>query len=228
MPTTPILGLTVPSLTEPQHMPNTIRPIVNSLDTRCVPRFTTTAFRDAAIRSPFPGMMCYVESYDELYIYRGTGWISSVPRIVIKQVDDPTAGTTTLRPDSELQMLVEANSKYYGELTICYTADDSSDIKIQMSGPAFATSQAIFFCGLANDSVSPSNHVMVDARDDFFNFPIAFGATAISNSLGARLKVVITTASTAGTIKLLYAKNLNGTDEVTMQVGSSLELWKVK
>lgn len=222
----PITKLPYPSLTDPPHISNTVRPLVTALDSYCIPRFATTTLRNVAIPSPSLGMMCYVESYDELYVYNGN-WVSSAPRVVFKTVDQVVASSSSLRDDEELFMLVEPNSVYYGELALMYNGD-AGDIKVQMTGPAFCTVRCGQFVGLETDSVSVSNHVKVDARTDFASAAIAFGALTTGNALGARLKVTVVTQATAGTLKLRWAQNASNATATTMLTGSSMELWKTK
>lgn len=64
-------GLTIPTYTDVADAPSAFKDLI---DSGPIPRFATTAARDAAITTPLEGDHCYVIASHELQVYNGTAW----------------------------------------------------------------------------------------------------------------------------------------------------------
>lgn len=227
--TSPINGIPIPSMSDPPHLVNAVTPIINNIDTRMIPRFTTTANRDAAIAAPTAGMACYVSGTDEIYVYR-TGWVSMVPRMVFKTADTARSSTISPTADPHLTFSVEANSKYFGELVCIYKGAVSSGsaggLRLTCTGPAAMTAKATSFFGPHGLSSTVSD-VKVDSVTDWLSTHIGIGSIGTSNNVAGRVSFYLTTSATAGTFSVSWAQVYSNATATTLMIGSSLELWKV-
>jgi hypothetical protein len=67
VPNTTINGFPYPANTDAPTGPLQIQNLANAVDTRAVPRFSTTTARNAAITTPVDGQMCTVGGYPMFY-----------------------------------------------------------------------------------------------------------------------------------------------------------------
>jgi hypothetical protein len=72
---TPIATLPYPALTDSPNGPSQVQSLATALDSQVVPRFATTAARDAAITAPAAGQMCWTTTPATHWYYSGSGWI---------------------------------------------------------------------------------------------------------------------------------------------------------
>lgn len=81
--TTTINGIPWPELTDAPNIETAVKPAVDHIDTRIIPRFVNTTARNAAIPAPIAGQVCWVDSLglqkysDDWYTVHGIG----VPRV---------------------------------------------------------------------------------------------------------------------------------------------------
>lgn len=95
MPSTPQSGLRYPSLSDDPNVPEDIQNLATDLDSRIIPRFTSTATRDSAITSPTEGQVCYVTGSDVLQYYSGSAWRGLGTQLIAENILTGTAATVT-------------------------------------------------------------------------------------------------------------------------------------
>ncbi len=79
---TDINGLPYPTLADPPNIEDAVKPLAEEVDTRIVPRFSTTTERDGAIAAPIDGQVCHVATHG-LMVYSG-GWCPLPGTLVLK------------------------------------------------------------------------------------------------------------------------------------------------
>lgn len=75
MGTTPINALRYPASSDPADVPTDMLELATDLDTRLIPRFASSAARDAAITAPIEGQLNYRSDTDRLERYTGSAWV---------------------------------------------------------------------------------------------------------------------------------------------------------
>jgi hypothetical protein len=108
MPNTPIAALPYPALTDSPNGPAQIQALATAVDSQVVPRFATTAARDAAITAPVAGMECWTTTPATHWYYSGTAWIvrggSAYGRCRLRRVavqSIPNGAATAISWDTE-------------------------------------------------------------------------------------------------------------------------------
>lgn len=224
--TTPINGFPVAAMSDVANIVTNVDELTDALDLVGVPRFNLLSERNAAIPSPSDGMVCYVTQTEEMYLRKNSAWCSMVPRTKTKS-SDQNAGNTNYRNDNELFLSVEANSRYLGEMILAYTsALSDGDLKFSFSGPSGYTVQGVNVDALDVAAVNNGLSVFLDSALDLtgtFNV----GGVGPTNLVGVRVKLMITTSSTAGTFTVRWAQSSSSATLTIVNEGSSLELSKI-
>lgn len=236
--TTPINGLRMAELTDsPPNIQTAFGNIGTDLDTRLVPRYTSTANRDAAIPSPIEGMVCYVSGTGSaaavLMIYSGSAWVPIFHNnpFAYKASNETVTASTTYQADNDLTVAVRANTIYTVEFFGIATGEDAGDFKFRFTYPTSAAlsggTLAMFasigggtdFAGsgywraYTNDSSSPSSDLFAGIPD--------------TNSTSILYKGLLVVAGTAGNLALEWAQNVSDATGTTLQIGSYLRLVRV-
>jgi len=124
--------------------------------------------------------------------------------IVIKAADESVTSSTTLQDDNEITFSVAANTDYWLEALIIFSADPAGDLKIQWSGPASATLDWITDGG--GSAAAATVDVVSRTMQGISSTPGHGGVTNNSTILCALHKGLLRVAGTAGTFKLTWAQ----------------------
>lgn len=133
---TPINGIRTTLLSDsPVNILTTTQNMADDLDTRLLPRYATTALRDAAIPSPVEGMAAYVTSTSAgaqngcMSVYDGAVWRPHYHDISVwKTADESVASSTTFQNDDHLILPLKANRRYSIKFSLYYGATAAADL----------------------------------------------------------------------------------------------------
>lgn len=220
--TSPINGFVLPSLGDVANIEAAVQPLGLAVDSLVIPRFSTTAGRDAAISAPTFGQFAVVSGTQEVYVYSGTAWVSAKPRFIIKPTDEPLASDSTGQLDDHLLFSMEANSAYVANFFLGIQSTSATpDIKIDWSIPAGASRRA-YFVGLPESAATSTNAVKMIWDDGTMPSFAAFnGFTCM------QVYVYFITGATAGNANLRWGQNVSDPAATIMGSGSRIEVWKV-
>jgi hypothetical protein len=155
---------------------------------------------------------------------------------VVKTVNERVFFSDVLQDDDVLQLSIEANSTYILEMLLIVidstTTNDSSGINIKLVAPASTTcsgfitadygiSDGLFYDGLGWDLITNESGLDI-------GFMNGLGITTmLGKSGGGIYRATITTAGTAGTLKLQWTQLIKHIQAVNVLKGSYLKLQKV-
>lgn len=225
---TPIAGLPSPQLTDSPNIETAVGGLASAVDSLLVPRYATTANRDAAITAPVFGSMAAVSGTGELYMYTGTAWVSARARWKFKTVAEVVTGSATIQNDDDLVASVEASSSYQYRAILFATHSTTGDIKIAWTIPAGSTHARLCYgttsdgsgsASAAYTAVSVTNRSRGSATENSYDL-------TTSHNVMIEEYGVLTTAGTAGNLQLQWAQN-SAAGTTTVAAGSSLQIWKV-
>lgn len=206
-----------------------IEDVAMAVDSIMVPRYPSTAARDAAIPVPVEGQFCYVSQAGirQLQGYNGSSWLTIFPasRVATKTVDT-TSSEVNYHNDPHLFLALEANSYYTFQLMIGIAAtNDNGDAKVAMGLPTGATMEwgAIYPSNCGGNAVTER---LMGGPADTSTGDFAFNVT------GTRMTLFwhggIHTASTSGLANFGWRVNNVGTGcSLTVYAGSYFRLDKV-
>jgi len=220
--TTPINGFVLPSLGDIANIESAVQPLGLAVDSLVLPRFSTTAGRDAAISAPTFGQFASVSGTQEVYKYNGTAWVSACPRWIVKPIDEPINLNATGQLDDHLLFSMEANSAYVANFFLgIFSTSATPDIKMDWTIPAGGTRRA-HFVGLPESATTNTNAVKMlwdDATQPSFATTNGF--------ICMQAYCYFTTGVTAGNANLRWAQNVSDAAFTTVGAGSRIEVWKV-
>lgn len=183
--------------------------------------FATAAARTSAVTSPVEGMVSYLSDTKTYWSYNGTAYVPIAPRPIIKQADqavnNSTTGTTFVNA-TDLTVAVLANSQYFIDLTIFWSAGTTADFKWGYTVPASSTFR---YAPMAVRAASANGDFASFAFDDLSAVPSA-GGQGSSQMLVGFLKGTLTTAGTAGSWTFQFAQLVSDAANTTVFAGSSL------
>lgn len=143
-----------------------------------------------------------------------------IPQQVVKTADETLASTTTVQPDDDLYLPVEANATYLFSGWLWYTAASTTpDIRINFSVPSGAQ---MFRSALGQVNGATSVSGILDTA--VLTAVTADGRGAYTTPLSTVYSGYLITSSTAGTFQLQWAQVANSTDVVTLKAGSWIQL----
>ena len=224
--TTDINSFSIPLLGDTANIETAIHPFANAVDALVIPRFATTAARDAAITTPSFGQTAAVSGTGEMYYHNGSAWCGLVPRVKYKNADLSRSSTTVIAADPDLALSVEASSVYLANLFITYTiiTSDTQDIKVNCLFPSGA---GIFQPWWAETDAGTSGvDTTVRLNRSGSGTEVPFGAQAASHS-SAHMQNILITAGTAGTFSLGWAQQASSANATILQARSLLSLLKI-
>ena len=221
--TTTINGWTIPTLSDVPNIETAIHPLANAIDARVIPIFTTTGNRDSAITSPSFGQFAAVSGTGEIYNYNGSSWVSAVPRTKYKTSNETVTSSAVLQNDNDFFFSVEANSLYYGELLINYTAG-GGDFRSLWTFPA-STTGIRYYNGLRSGSATVNDDrvqvaVFTDTNQDVDGLGSATPAYYYE-------QITVDTAGTSGTLQFQWCQAVSNATSTVVRAGSVMRLWKV-
>lgn len=194
------------------------------LMSQCVPRFATVAARDAAITVPVLGQMAASDDYGEIYIYNGTLWVGAVPRFRYRSVT-VTRQSATLTIDSDLQLLLEASSKYMIEWHFEPRAPDNTT-DFQFDWNYTGTIASARYGGIFKPTVATTYVNSLSALDSFSSFGSALQAGLVTNNIAGLFGYGYISTTTSGMLSVRWAR-ISGTNTIDLMQGSNISLLKV-
>lgn len=144
------------------------------------------------------------------------------PIMARKTVDeDAPTSSAAVQDDDELFISVKANSIYFVQALILYTAaSNTPDLRVNWSGPSGSTIKRTEW------GVPSTNTTAADSID-------TTTATTGDNGRGAGtaektllIHLEISTGGTAGTLKFRFGQVTSSADKVTCKAGSRIMAWK--
>lgn len=144
---------------------------------------------------------------------------------VIKAADESVTSSTVLQNDNELILAVSANTDYWVECFLIYSADPAGDIKTDWDPPTGAT-----FDWLA-DAITQSATATLDqvsrTSQTASGTPSHGGITNNSTYLVALHKGVLQVAGTAGNLTLTWAQNTSSANASFIRANSTLIVTRI-
>ncbi|WP_157251029.1 hypothetical protein [Nonomuraea typhae] len=145
--------------------------------------------------------------------------------VIIKAADESVTSSTVLQADNELVMAVSANTDYFVEVFLIYSADPAADIKTDWDAPAGAT-----FDWVA-DAITQSATATVDqvsrTAQSVSGTPSHGGITNNSTLLVALHKGILRVAGTAGNLTLTWAQQTSSANATFVRANSLLILTRI-
>lgn len=143
--------------------------------------------------------------------------------MVIKAADESVVSSTVLQDDNELQITVSANTKYFVECFLIYSADPAADCKIQYAVPAGATFDWV---SDSLGSAATANTDVVSRSYQTTGTPALGGVTSNATNLVGLHKGLLT-VTTAGIFKLTWAQLASTVNATFVRANSALILTRM-
>jgi hypothetical protein len=144
---------------------------------------------------------------------------------IIKGVDESVTSSITLQADNELVMAISANTDYFVECFLIYSADPAGDIKTDWDAPTGAT-----FDWVA-DAITQSAAATVDqvsrTAQSVSGTPSHGGITNNSTILCALHKGILRVSSTAGNLTLTWAQQASSASATFVRANSTLIVTRI-
>lgn len=225
MPTySSISKVPTPTMSDVLNVNRAIGDMAAHIDKLCVPVFASITERNAKIPVPQHGMMCYVESTQEMYVFKRTPlntWMSAAARNYWKISDSNYS--TTLTADPDLKFLAESSSKYLVNVELYISGNTTVDGDMRWTGPVSYTARSIMHVCNSVNATSVSNGIVNAQAITHLTFT-GLG-TLTGNATTFSGQSLITTSVASGTIGLTFRARNSGT--FTVHDGSHIAVWKV-
>ncbi|MFI9552655.1 hypothetical protein [Nonomuraea endophytica] len=145
--------------------------------------------------------------------------------VIIKAVDESVTSSIVLQADNELVMAVSANTDYFVECFLIYSADPAADIRTDWDAPAGATLDWVA------DAITQSATATVDqvsrTAQSVSGTPSHGGITNNSTFLVALHKGVLRVAGTAGNLTLTWAQQVSSANATFVRATSTLIVTRI-
>jgi hypothetical protein len=198
--------------------------MADSMTNRLRPVFADIAARDTAFPTPTFGDEACVQSTGEWYWHNGIAWVSKQPRLIYKTAGESLTANNTMQDDDHLFFSVETVSRYrYRGMLWIATGSTTPDIKFTLSGPT--SSLLSWTISGADNATSAVDFGAFDAVSGTVTTNIKERPTSSGGPFGYTLEGVITTAGTAGNLRLRWAE-ITASNTTTISANSFLEVWK--
>lgn len=235
---TPILGLPWADLTDSANANTLSRNLAEGMDTKGVPRFASTAARDAAITAPTEGQLCYITSsaagFHVLQVYRGS-WRNMGEQPVFKrQAANLTKNNNVSLTNTDLTFSVETNTTYAFDGVLLYSTQNDAGTDFAFTFPAGTNMTAAFWVpGVDGDNAlgvgltTWVNHATDDGTSPTGRFYGPGLSQATEHTIAALCRGYAITGATAGSITLQFAQATAFADNSIFWVGSFMEMRRV-
>lgn len=146
----------------------------------------------------------------------GVGY--NVPNIIRKTADFPRVSTVAVADDPEITFAAEANSVYFVQTYLIYTAAAAGDLRYAWSVPA-GTSGVRWVLG---EAISGSDYTSTTMRTSAHSVTteVVVGGHTVGLSSGAMDTAIFTTGGTAGNITLRVGQGTSSTDATTLRANT--------
>lgn len=225
--TTPILGIQYPQLGDSPNAPANFATVATALDNKLIPRFASSAARDAAIPSPIVGQVVMrVDSATSqfLQIYRRGAWdLVKMSEYAYKTADTTRVSTTTRTADPDLQFTAAPGSTYVGQAFITYSCPvDTVDLSLRMTIPGTFTLNE--FVHHIPTSATTSSGVQMFSLAQSGPNTLTPGAMANAVSFVQHFRLI---ATTGGLVSYDWAQQNLSANGLTLHAGSYLKYTRI-
>ncbi|MGI5288020.1 hypothetical protein ACQEVF_32410 [Nonomuraea polychroma] len=145
--------------------------------------------------------------------------------VIIKASDESVTSSTALQADNELVMALSANTDYFVECFLIYSADPAGDIKTDWDAPTGTT-----FDWVA-DAITQSATATLDqvsrTAQSVSGTPSHGGITNNSTFLVALHKGILRVGSTAGNLTLTWAQQASSANATFVRANSTLIVTRI-
>jgi hypothetical protein len=148
---------------------------------------------------------------------------SMLPQTVRKASNTARISTTTLTPDPDLTLPVEANSSYRFECMLYHDGAAAADFKWSFTAPSGSTG-TYWISQL--DSGAAATSADLNTWTTISGIPVA-GTFAAVNPTMAMMTGVFQTAGTAGNFLLNWAQNVSTASNSQLRADSYMMLWRI-
>lgn len=193
------------------------------IDSRLIPRYATTAARDAANPSPTAGQVAYVTA-EKAFQYRSPGvlaaggWVTQgFSRTSVLAADDVVTSSTT--PSAGTLTITLPAGRWELDCYIGVSAEAGVDCQLGLAAVG-ATSGVWSGTGLTIGATDPLDAAMNSLAFNTGSV-LSFGTTGTGSPTHVYIQGDISTAS-AITVALLRAQNVLSATELTIHAGSFL------
>lgn len=223
MPVTPISGITTPTNSQDPNGAAQLQEIVETIDGICVPKFASTAARDAAIPSPAKGQMCYITGRSFQMNYTGalSGWRFITPTLVNRITSDVArTSTTTPAEVSPLNIPIKAGRTYLIEYILLFTGDPGVDIGWSLNYSTASSPRVRMHCEAINSGTTNSSLADMDWGGSFNPQGVLFISGIDSDGNGLLRLLVTYTANVDATLSFRFAQGVSSVLSTTLKTGS--------
>lgn len=185
--------------------------------------FASSGARTSAISPPSESMLTYLTDVHRFEGYDGSQY-APLPfsQTVVKAVDESVTSSITLQDDDALLLPVSANATYELRVTVYYSAAAGGGLKCGFTFPAGATLTAGVVGYLPGGSFTISR-TSASFTSGLSNLAVEGG----SQQSTADYSGTLITASTSGTIRMLWAQNISNGTATVVKAGSLLRLTRI-
>jgi hypothetical protein len=145
--------------------------------------------------------------------------------VIIKAVDESVTSSTVLQADNELVMAVAANTDYFVECFLIYSADPAGDIKTDWDAPTGATMDWVA------DAITQSAAATLDqvsrTAQSVSGTPSHGGITNNATVLVALHKGILRVGATAGNLTLTWAQQVSSASASFVRANSTLIVTRI-
>lgn len=147
--------------------------------------------------------------------------------VIVKTADESVTSSTTMQNDNELLVPVAANTRYWVECFLIYSAHPNFDCKTGYSGPSGSTFD---WCG--DGLISGETTTVGEVTKSLQGLGSTPGHAGVLESgspidMVAMHKGVLTTGGSAGTLTLRWAQLSSGATPTIVRAGSVLIVTRV-
>lgn len=152
----------------------------------------------------------------------------AVPVFAYKTVAESVNNSAVVQDDDHLFVSVAANARYRIIMHLVVTSTSTTpDLIFRFNGPAGATFTGSA-AGLSTAATAVTGELNAGALANITSFPTSnFGYASLSGTHGIIFVGSLLVGSTAGTLQLMWAQNTATAVNVTVAIGSSLELRRI-
>jgi len=228
MLTTPIVGIPYPELGDSPNAPTQMLNQASALDTVLVPRFASTAARDAAITAPLVGQVCFVtfaSGREFLQIYSSGAWVNLTwSKTIVMETASLRTATVTITPDATFQFSGAANARYMLEfhLHVDNTAANSIDFRFGLAAPVGSVGNLHVRGPAVTRTSSPNPQTMLPVTLNS-QYQLAAPIVGQYHTMAANLLI----GGTAGTVSLNWAQYVSSANSTRIREGSFMKITQI-
>lgn len=219
--TTPVSGLVIAEDLDILNTQAAFGQLADSIDTYCIPRFTSTTLRDAAITAPVEGMLCAIgNTVPALQRYTGSAWVYAEENIWSQPSADQSFSTATATNITGFTAPLEASATYLCRIVM--TVDGT------VTASAVDFRLAWTYSGTLNGNVLLLNAAgaVAATTSQIKNMDMIAGGTGtipMGTSIGPEVAypIIIVKTTTAGTWQFQGRQTAAGAEVVTLDASGT-------